>query len=386
MNALVLEDQRELSYREVPEPEQVGARPVRVRVGAAGVCASDLHRYNGKAYRFPLVLGHEFSAIVEEVPPACRFKPGDRVAVFPLLPNYDDPYAQIGEYAVSDGYDYFGSRRDGGFAERRVIPEANLIPLPDHVSLLEGACVEPAAVALHAIQKLGIPVAAVGLVIGAGPIGAFAAQWLRRLGGARVIVAEIDPRKREIMERLGCETVDAGNGNTPELVRNLTDGHGADCVVEASGIPKAFLQSIEAAATFGQVMFLGDVSGDVTLTARQVSSILRRELRLYGTWNSKITPPGRSEWDMVAREIASGAIDARSLISHAPTLETGVRMFAEMAARSVWFSKVVFAVSEEAREEAKALDGPARAYAHADGNGGARPAVHSHATASGGTA
>jgi L-iditol 2-dehydrogenase len=352
MKAMVLEKERKLTYTDVPEPLPVGRDPVAVRIGAVGVCGSDILRFaKGKAYHYPLILGHEFSAVVDETSPSGAFTPGDRVAVFPLIPDPDDPYSLIGEYAVSSGYDYFGSRRDGAFAERLYVPERNLIRVPRDFSLLHAACVEPAAVALHAMLKLSVPSDAVGLVIGAGPIGAFAAQWLRILGCTRVLVADIDARKRDVMQSLGFEVIDARAGDTVDAVKKLTEGRGVDLSVEASGIPDTFVQAIDVAATFGQVMLLGDLSGDVTLEAQRVSSILRRELRLYGTWNSKIVPAGRSEWDMVANHMIAGTLQVAPLISHTPTLDQGPEMFSKMAERSVWYNKVVFALSEEARAE-----------------------------------
>ncbi|MFN8499141.1 MAG: galactitol-1-phosphate 5-dehydrogenase [Anaerolineae bacterium] len=354
MKAMVLEDKGQLTYTDVPEPEVVGPRPVLVRIAAVGVCGSDILRFaKGKAYHYPLILGHEFSAVVEEAPADSRFRRGARVAVFPLLPDPRDPFARIGEYAVSSGYDYFGSRRDGAFAERLWVPEDNLIPVPDDVPLVHAACVEPAAVALHAMLKLRIRANATALVIGGGPIGAFAAQWLRILGCSRVIIADIDGRKLDIMRGLGFEVIDAASQDTVAAAKDMTSGRGVDCSVEASGLPATFLQALQAAAVFGQVMLLGDLSGDVTLPAPLVSSVLRRELTLYGTWNSKITPPGNSEWEMVLRHMGHD-LQVAPLISHTPALGDGPQMFSDMASRRVWYNKVVFAIAEEARAEAEA--------------------------------
>ena len=155
MKAVVLDAPGVLRHGEVPDPQPFGERPVLVRVGAVGVCGSDLLRVgHGTAYHYPLVLGHEFSAVVEQPPAGSRFSPGDRVAVFPLLPNPDDPLTEIGEPALGSGYDYFGSRRDGGLAELLWVPERNLVPVPASMPLLHAAMVEPAAVALHAVRKL----------------------------------------------------------------------------------------------------------------------------------------------------------------------------------------------------------------------------------------
>ena len=351
MKAMVLDSPGQLTTKDVPEPERVGARPVLVRIAAVGVCGSDLLRYaKGTAYHYPLILGHEFSAVVEEAPADSPFARGDRVAVFPLIPDPRDPFSQIGEYAVSSGYDYFGSRRDGAFAERLWVPEENLLRVPSEVPLLHAAAVEPAAVALHAMLKLKLPANASTLVIGGGPIGAFAAQWLRILGSSRVIVADIDPRKLEILQGLGFEVIDAARQDTVKAVKELTGGRGVDGAVEASGLRVTMIQTIEAAAVFGQVMLLGDHHHDVTLSGPLISSMLRRELTVYGTWNSKITPAGKSEWDMVLSHMRQ-AFQVGPLISHTPTLDQGPQVFADMAARRIWTNKVIFAISEEARAE-----------------------------------
>ena len=361
MKAVVLDAPGVLRHGEVPEPQPFGARPVLVRVGAVGVCGSDLLRVgHGTAYHYPLVLGHEFSAVVEQVPAGSRLRPGDRVAVFPLLPNPADPLTEIGEPALGSGYDYFGSRRDGGLQERLWVPERNLIAVPATMPLLHAAMVEPAAVALHAVRKLAVPAAGSALVIGAGPIGALAAQWLRLLGWSRVLVADVDPRKRELMSDLGFETIDAGDPTAGTVAQVLArTGRGVDAAVEASGLPATLLQTIEAPAPRGQVLILGDLKGDVTIPRTLISSLIRRELTVYGTWNSTIAPAGRSEWDMVVDAVASGRIAVEPLISHAAPLEQAPELFAELLGRRQWSNKVLFAVGAEARAEAETRSGAA---------------------------
>ena len=99
----------------------------------------------------------------------------------------------------------------------------------------------------------------------------------------------------------------------------MTGGRGVDCAVEASGLPVTMIQTIETAAVFGQVMLLGDHHHDVPLSGPLISSMLRRELTVYGTWNSKITPAGKSEWDMVLSHMRRD-FQVGPLISHTPAL------------------------------------------------------------------
>lgn len=382
MKAAVLEAPDVLVHKTVPDPEPFGERPVLVRIGGVGVCGSDLLRFaHATAYHYPLILGHEFSAIVEQVPEGSRFTPGDKVAVFPLLPRQDDPLTQIGEWALSDGYDYFGSRRDGGMAELLWVPEPNLVPVPQHIPLLHAAVVEPAAVALHAVGKLSVPPAGAALVIGAGPIGALAAQWLRIRGWSRVLVADVDQRKLKVMANLGFEVVDARAQDVVSTAKSLNGSVGVDAAIEASGLPATFLQCLEAAAPKGQVLVLGDLKGDVTIPRPLISSLIRRELVVLGTWNSRVTPAGRSEWDMVVAHIADGRLEVAPLISHTPGLEQVPQVLADMAARRIWSNKVVFAVAPEARAEARAeaqaAKSDAESHAESDARSDARSVANS---------
>jgi L-iditol 2-dehydrogenase len=351
MKAALLERKGKMVYADVAEPEPVGERPVLVRIAAVGVCGSDIPRFAaGKAYHYPLILGHEFSAIVEEAPRGSRLKKGDRVAGFPLIPNPRDPLARIGEPAVSSDYDYFGSRRNGALAERLIVPEDNLIPIPDDVSLVHAALVEPAAVSLHAVLKCALRPHAAALVIGGGPIGAFAAMWIRILGCSNVVVAEIDDRKRAILLGAGLDVIDASKQDTVEAARERTGGQGVDCAVEACGLAGTLLQAFEVAAVFGHVILLGDHHSDVTLSGSLISTILRRELVIHGTWNSKIMPPGKSEWEMVLDHMGKD-FPVEPFISHTPSLSEAPEVFADLAERRVWYNKVVFVVSEEAKRE-----------------------------------
>ena len=351
MKALVLEEKGLLTFKEVNEPEPFGEKPVLVRIAAVGVCGSDIIRYaQGKVYHLPLILGHEFSAIVEETPQNSKFSRGDRVAVYPLIPDYQDPFSRIGEYNVSSGYDYFGSRRDGAFAERLYVPETNLIRISAHIPLLHAAVGEPAAVALHGVRKFKLPANATALVIGGGPIGALAAQWLRILGCSQIFVSDVDQKKCDILSKMGFYIINAAKQNTVSAIMDRTSRKGVDCTVEGCGIPQTFIQAIESAGIFGQVLILGDVNGEVLLKDSLITTILRRELTLYGTWNSKIMPTYNSEWDMVFSHMGK-SLQIAPLISHTPSLREGPSFFSDMASKRIWYNKVVFAISEEAKLE-----------------------------------
>lgn len=346
MKSLVLESPGQFVFHlERPVPtDDPGAESVLVRVAACGICGSDIPRGfdAGGAYRYPLVLGHEFSAVVEE--DGGGFIKGARVAVFPLIPKPGQPGFDTGDFAQTTNYDYFGSRRDGGMQEFLRVPAANLFPLPDHVELLHAACTEPAAVALHGVRKLRIAAGDTGLVIGAGPIGNMTAQWLRIHGCARVIIADVDSRKLELAAGMGFETIDSREGDLVEKLREITGGIGAQRVVEACGLPVTFAQAIACAATFGEVVFMGNLHGEFRLGEKAFSSILRRELTLHGTWNSKVVPRGTDDWSTVLKYM-DRELQIAPLITDTPTLEEGAAIFSSIRARKTFHNKVIFRVN-----------------------------------------
>lgn len=344
MKALVLEENAKLTYKDVPRPKRDNEDWVGVEVKAAGICGSDLHRgFEGGAYHVPLIMGHEFSGVVDDVSPGGEFKQGDRVIVFPLLWCGKCSACQTGDYALCSGYSYYGSRRDGGFAEYVYVPERNLLKIPDHVDIVHAAMCEPAAVALHGVRQMRIQPGATGAVLGGGPIGNMVAQWLRISGCRKVFVIDLDEEKLTVAERMGFVPVSGRDCDPVAAIKDATAGHGADKVVEAVGLPATFLQAIQVAASFGEVVFMGNITGTFSVGEKDFSSILRRELTIHGTWNSKWTPRGLDDWS-TAMAFMDRELTVAPLISHTPPLSEGVEVFDAVYNRKIRYSKVIFTI------------------------------------------
>jgi len=294
-------------------------------------------------------MGHEFSAIVEEPVSGGRFKKGARVAVFPLLPDdvVNDSACQTGDYAQARNYDYYGSRRDGAFAEYLRVPEWNLFPIPDHVNLLHAAMTEPAAVALHGIRRMHCEAGDEAAVFGAGPIGNMTAQWLRIHGCSRVFLVDVDERKLAIARSMGFETINATETDPVEALKDATGGHGVQRSVEACGLPLTFLQAIKVAGRFGEVLFMGNIAGEFKIGEKDFSDILRKELSILGTWNSKVAPAGLDDWTTVLKHLDRQLI-VELLITDRIPLEEGPRIFNDLMNRRGFHNKVIFDISREA--------------------------------------
>ncbi len=325
MNALVLHGVGDVCLERVPRPRP-GPGEALVRTAWCGVCGSDFPRlFVHGAHRHPLICGHEFAGTVVECgTDAGRVRPGDRVVVFPLIWCGHCPACERGLYARCSDYDYLGSRRNGGFAEYVTAPERNLLQVPDNVPLDIAALTEPTAVALHALRRAGGTGAGETVVLlGGGAVGLLVALWARRHGADRVLIFDVDPQKLGTARRLGFQLVfDARETAPPAVVQSLTGGHGAHLVVEAAGVPTTLLQAIEAAGVGGRVVLLGNPSGAATLPPELISRFLRRELSVFGTWNSTYTPLGRDDdWHAALRAVSQPAFDVGPLITHRVSLE-----------------------------------------------------------------
>ncbi|NJM93395.1 MAG: galactitol-1-phosphate 5-dehydrogenase [Cytophagales bacterium] len=344
MKALVLVEDKKLEVRtDHPIAEAPTSDSLLVQVAACGICGSDIPRgFGSKAYHYPLVMGHEFSAVVAEDRPDSAFRIGDRVAVFPLIPlNLSEPAYHTGDWAQLKEYDYFGSRRDGAFSQYLRVPEVNLFPIPAHVKTRHASMTEPAAVALHGVRRMRITAGDVGVVIGGGPIGNMCAQWLRIHGCRQVILTDVDERKLELAEDMGFTVVNSAKTEPVAEIMRLTKGEGAQRVIEACGLPQTFIQALAVAARAGEIVFMGNIMGEFAIGEKDFSTILRRELSIYGTWNSKIFPRGTDDWTTVLQYMDRELV-VEPLITDVVSLDEGPEVFQSIVERRKFHNKVIF--------------------------------------------
>ena len=343
MSAAVLHAIGDFRCGSRPVPAQ-GPGRVLVRVKAAGVCGSDIPRvYEHGTYHFPLIPGHELAGEVAALGPGVEgWKPGGRAAVYPLIPCKRCPSCRRKRYELCDSYDYLGSRSDGAFAEYVVAPAENLVPLPDGVSFEAAAMTEPAAVALHGLRRAGLAEGDEVAVFGAGPVGLFVAQIARSLGAARVFVIDVIEPKLEVARALGfAEVVNARSLDVSARLREKTEGHGVHLAVEAAGVPATLHQALAICGKEARLLWLGNPSADVTLEQKEISSLLRRELTLAGTWNSSMVGPD-SDWGTVLRLMAAGQLQTAPLVTHRFPVSEAPAAFAMMREGKEFFHKVLF--------------------------------------------
>jgi L-iditol 2-dehydrogenase len=290
------------------------------------------------------VCGHEFAGTVESLGAGVEdYQVGDRVTVFPLLWRDDHPACEEGQYAQSDGYDYLGSRSDGGFATFVTAPVRNLIKVPEGVSMEEAAMTEPAAVALHAARRAEVGLGESVAVFGLGPIGLMLAQWLQAMGAGPVALFDVVEKKLDLARDLGFEHVfNSREVNPAQAVEELTGGRGAHVTFEAAGVPPTLLAALQSVRRGGRVVMLGNPSADVTIPADLISKLMRREVAILGTWNSGFSVFGDADdWRSTLAAMAAGKLNLKPLITHKVPLKDGIAALEMMRDNSEFYTKVL---------------------------------------------
>jgi len=282
---------------------------VEVAISRAGVCSSDIERgFNHGAYHYPLVMGHELAGVVSATPhDASSFKEGDRVAIFPLLPCFDCVSCRRKTYALCKNYSYYGSRRDGGFASHLNCREWNLMKLPDNVSMDDAALVEPTAVVIHAIRKLSLDESDKRVcVIGAGFLGLIAVMYMRHhFPQLDITLIDRNDDKIRAGTALGADgALLKTEDEWADFVSVNADSYAK--VIEFVGAPETFSHSVSLCEQGGTVVWVGNITDDLTLPKRMVSSILRKELSIQGSWNSFYKGKEFCDWQETLALMANG--------------------------------------------------------------------------------
>ena len=313
------------------EPRLLGPHDVRLRLGAGGICGSDLHYWqHGRAGAFvirePLVPGHEASGIVEAIgAEVTRVKPGDRVAIDPSHPCGRCDCCRAGRFNLCRKMFFVGSasvfpHAQGLFAQRFVIGERQLTPVAEpEVSLGEIACAEPLSVGLHAVQRAGSVLGKRVLVTGGGTIGCMAVIAARLAGAAHVAVADVAERPLEMARRVGADETVRGDRDSAALAERF------DIAIEAAGAPAALLTCLAAVERGGVVVQVGTLPDELPFPANRV---MAREMSYVGAFRAN------GEFDLAVQAIRKRRADVRPLISAQLPLARAEEAFALAADRS----------------------------------------------------
>lgn len=292
----------------VPTP---GRGESLVRVTAVGVCGSDVHWFReghigGDRIETPLILGHECAGVIED-----GTRRGERVAIDPAQACGQCSYCQEGNPNLCSVLRFAGhAPQDGGLRGYVAWPEHCLVPLPDALSDVEGALLEPLGVAIYAVElgEVG-PGMSVG-VFGSGSIGLLVLQVARVAGATRLFATDLPdvPHRLAAARALGATAFVVHDGREAGEVLAATEGRGVDVAFEAAGDPEAVEAAIAAVKPGGRAILIGIPSDDrVAFTA---STARRKDLLIRVVHRMKHTYP------RAIQLVESGRVDLRALATH----------------------------------------------------------------------
>ncbi|MBN1851928.1 MAG: galactitol-1-phosphate 5-dehydrogenase [Pirellulales bacterium] len=340
MKALLLTAYRQLEIAEMPIPE-VAENDVLVRIGACGICGSDVHGYDGKSGRRipPIVMGHEAAGVVVDVGISVRrFQPGDRVTFDSTVSCDVCEHCRNGRMNLCDRRKVLGVscddyRCDGAFAEYIKVPQNIVYLIPDDLPFEQASMVEPLSVAAHAVSRAQIPSDATALVVGSGIIGLLVIQVLRHVGCRRIMAVDLLASRLALASQLGADIVfRADSAELMEAIRDATGGNGADIAFEAVGATPAVRTAVAGTRKGGQVVLIGNVSPAVDLPLQKV---VTGELDLLGSCASN------REYPACIDMLATGAIRVEPMISRVAPLAEGPLWFDRLYSGSPDLLKII---------------------------------------------
>ncbi len=295
----------ELQACEMPEPK---AGEIVIKVHYVGICGSDMHffkagRIGKKVIDRPFVLGHECAGIVTAVGAGVTgFAVGDRVVPEPGTPCGECAMCKAGYYNLCPDMKFMASPPNDGCLRRYMAYPARMVfKLPDEVSLLHGAMIEPLAVGLHAANEGGVKLGKTVAILGGGPIGMMTLLACRAMGASKIIVTDLFENRLKNAKRLGAQvTVCAKTENTVEAVLRETDGAGVDIVFETAGNRVTLQQATQIVGRAGTIVQVGNQNEPVEI---DFMPLMVREVTIKTIYRY------RNIFPMAIEALASGRID-----------------------------------------------------------------------------
>ena len=330
MKALVYTNPDEMQFMDQPDPE-LGDNEVLLKIDAVGICGSDLHAYHGHDPRRKpgLVLGHEFvGTVVRSKSPL--YKINDRVTGNPLITCGTYDYCIDGRNNLCSNRTMVGMTRPGAYAEFMSIPAPSLIRLPANMSATKAALTEPAATAVHAINRavphLNRPLVDCRvLVLGGGAIGMLAALLLRHSGTRHLCVAEVNEgRRNTIQKETGAQTYDPRTDTMAPA--------SFDFVIDAVGSKITRNAAFEAVKPGGVIMHIGLQDWASEIDMRKLTLA---EVTLLGAYTYT-----QADLRETVRQLEEGVFGDLNWVEER-SLKDGALAFSDIAAGKVASAKVV---------------------------------------------
>lgn len=313
---------------ECPSPKD---EEVLIRIAACGICGTDIHvKHDNFPYWPPVILGHEFTGSIVEVGKGCKvLKEGDRVVAEPHTRACGQCHlCRTGNIQICPDKRSPGWGIDGGMAEYICYPEKLLHKIPDHMTWDQAVMTEPVAnIVTDLLERTQVESSDFVVVQGPGPIGLIAAMAARAVGAKEVAIigtpGDVGLRFQKAKELGFDKLINIGEHDPVKMVMDLTEGRGADVVVECSGAARAISMIPDMLKKMGKVCVVGLTGGrNVELSwdkfSFKVATVVFNLSTFYTSWDKSI------------ELIASGRVEAEKLITYKEPLDNWEAVFKDI--------------------------------------------------------
>lgn len=325
--AAYLTEIEKIEFREVKMPK-IKSDEVLVKMEAIGICGSDIHYYShGRigdfVVEFPFILGHECAgSIVEVGSDVSHLKVGDRVALEPGVPCGNCEFCLSGKYNLCPDVEFFATPPyDGCLMNYVSHPAQFAFKLPDNVSSVEGALVEPLAIGINAALTGGVKLGDTVVIFGAGCIGLVTLLAAKACGATKVIVVDIIEKRLTVAKNMDAVTLNAKECDVVEKIKKMTEGKGAQVVIDCAGTNTTICQTVEVAKAGGSIVWVGLACDAVN--GLKIGKVSTKELTIKSIFRY------RNLYPTAIAAIADGKIDISGIISDKYRFEDTARAFSE---------------------------------------------------------
>ncbi len=300
-----------IEFRDIPVPGDLGTKEVLLKIERIGICGSDIHVFHGEhpATPYPVVQGHEYSATVHSVGSGVStIRPGMKATAWPQLVCGKCGPCQRGQYNACQELKVQGFQAPGVAQDYFIVPEERIIPIPDSMSMDQGALVEPAAVGAHSTGRTTGITGKNVVVSGAGTIGNLVAQFAKARGAKKVLITDISEYRLGIAKECGIEGVlNVAETAFGEGVESFFGGEGFQVGFEAAGAQSSLDALVANVEKGGDIVILGVYSKNPTVNMYFLGE---HELNVFGSMMYR-----KEDYEEAVNMIDSGKIITTPLIS-----------------------------------------------------------------------
>ena len=303
----------EIVEADIPVPSD---DEVLIKVDYVGLCGSDIHGFKSGPFIPPkdpdqeIGLGHECAGVISEVgKDVSGFKVGDRVCIEPGVPCGKCRFCLEGKYNICPDVDFMATQPNykGALTNYLAHPARFTYKLPENMSRMEGALVEPAAVGMHAASLADVKPGKKIVILGAGCIGLMTLQACRTMGATEILVVDVLEKRLDAAGRLGAMAViDASKEDSVERCKAVHGDLGADIVFETAGAQLTAKQAVSMVSRGGKIMIVGTIPGETPVEFLKIN----REVSIQTVFRY------RNCYPMTIDAIASGRFDVKSMVTN----------------------------------------------------------------------